>query len=122
MGGGRVTMKTTVRVEVNMYSPQMGQSHSVERSMQRWESLSWMDMQTPQVSNKCQHKFSDSVSEGAHLAVEEILPQSLPYPTDPAVVAVVYTLLRIIIPQFTLRPISRQTTRRAFFASPTLSQ
>lgn len=45
--GKGCTIKTTVSVDVNINSPQMGQSHSVDRSMHRWEFSSAMDMHTP---------------------------------------------------------------------------
>lgn len=34
-------------VDVNMYSPHIGQSHSVERSMHLWEPSKEMDIHTP---------------------------------------------------------------------------
>jgi hypothetical protein len=40
-------MKTTVSVEVNMNSPHIGQSHSVDRSIHRCEFSRAIDMHTP---------------------------------------------------------------------------
>ena len=45
--GREETIKTTVSVEVNINSPQIGQSHSVDRSMHLCEFSSAIDMHTP---------------------------------------------------------------------------
>lgn len=44
---GQPTMKTTVSVDVNMYSPHIGQSHSVERSIHLCDPSRAIDMHTP---------------------------------------------------------------------------
>ena len=43
---GTVTINTTVNVDVNIYSPQIGQSHSVDRSMHLCEFSSAIDIHT----------------------------------------------------------------------------
>lgn len=53
-GNKKHTIKTTVMVDVNIYSPHIGQSHSVERSMHLWEPSKEMDIQTPHFYITCQ--------------------------------------------------------------------
>lgn len=53
------TIKTTVSVEVNMYSPQMGQSHSVDRSIHRCEFSRAIDMHTLHLCTD-QRKFENA--------------------------------------------------------------
>ena len=70
------TIKTTVDVDVNMYSPQIGQSHSVLLSMHLWNSWSAMDMQTPHF---CQNVSQLRTRKPAYMmstyfAMKEILP------------------------------------------------
>jgi hypothetical protein len=47
-------MATTAAEDVNIQSPQMGQSHSVARSTQRWVVTHAMDMQTLHFCEACQ--------------------------------------------------------------------
>ena len=84
-----------------MYSPHIGQSQSVDRSMQRWESAIEMDMHTQQVCRKVSRWFSGQVVEGrkeTHVTVVKVLSQSPPNSADAAVIAVVDTLLVVVVP------------------------
>ena len=91
-------MNTTVCGEVNMYSPQIGQSQSVDRSMQRCDSRIAIERQA--------EHFYDTVSQrrkgsgvGPHLAVEKILTQTFTDATDPTVIAMVYAFLGVVVPK-----------------------
>lgn len=65
-------MKTTVCVDVNINSPQMGQSHSVLRSMHRWEPSRAMDMQTPHFWREVSSGRRVIRGEERYLAVEKV--------------------------------------------------
>ena len=82
-----------------MYSPQIGQSQSVDRSIQRWLSCMEIDMHTQQVCEIDERSRFYPVMGQTHLAMKEVLAQALTHTTDPSIVAMVYALLRVIIPQ-----------------------
>lgn len=98
-------MKTTVRVDVNINSPHIGQSHSVERSMHLCDPSRAIDMHTPHFYFLCQHQFIfHSVENRAtsNLAMEKVLPKPLSDSTNPAIIAMIYGFSRVVVPQFTL--------------------
>lgn len=98
-------MNTTVSVDVNMNSPHIGQSHSVERSMHLCDPSRAIDMHTPHFYFLCQHQFTSHIIENratSNLAMEKVFPKPLSYSTNPAIVAMIYGFSRVIVPQFTL--------------------
>lgn len=90
-------MKTTGFGEVNIYSPQIGQSQSVDRSMHLWEVSIDVVIQARQVYI-CQLSQGSICVKRAYLAVEEILAQTKTAAANAAVVAVVDRLALPILP------------------------
>ena len=112
-------METTADEELKRYSPQIGQSHSVARSTQRWESAKPIAIQTLHfcvdisISTKiCMHK--------ANLAVDIVLAEALSPPAYTTIITMVDPLTAVIIPELAyiaVIPCRLLTTVLAMFAS-----
>lgn len=109
-------MKTTVAIELNMYSPQIGQSHSVEcsiwiesseyalesddnpRRTQRWESLRAIAMHTLHLSQSesCEMVWLELVLRTER--TEKVFAKAVPYTTYTAVIAMIDWFIRVVVP------------------------